>query len=131
MIGTVNSLRDFGPGAAFANLADAVLAKHLDSASEKALSYLRVGGYEEALTTYGPNVEMEVYRVATWTIIAGQRGVNPADPAHVSLRLAHDDALAWFRHLAKNDARLAGEAPARRATGTASVVTGTGGSHGW
>lgn len=123
MIGTVNSLRDYGPGAAFVGLDDVLLEKYLLGASDFASSYLREHGYDAEVATYGTELELAVYRIATWDLMVSVRGVNPADPAHAALAKTRDDAERWLRDVAKGVANLAGAAPARRATAVASVVS--------
>jgi len=126
MIGTIYSLRDYGPGAAFASLSDPVLTAYLGAASAFVSSYLRERGYDAEVATYGPDLEFAVYRIATWDLMVGVRGVNPADPAHAALAKNRDDAVMWLRDVAKGVANLAGAAPARRAQAVASVVSTTG-----
>jgi hypothetical protein len=136
LYGTAARLRTLGPGGAtFSDLDDSTLEFYLSAASEKFDSYVGKRGYDVALSTYGLSLELSVYQVASWMLLVGVRGVNPADPAHAALAKSHDDAVLWWRDVAKGLANLKGDAPARLSTGTARVISttscGTGSTRGW
>lgn len=136
MYGTALGLRTNGPQGAFDDLDDDVLTFHITAASQQFDSLVGNRGYVDPVATYGSGLELAVYKVATWTLMTASRGVNPADPAHAALAKNHDDALQWWRDIAKGNAGLGASATARLPVATIGIfgdVGSTGGNEprGW
>lgn len=129
---TVDDLRDYGPGAAFVDVADGVLEFHIDAAEKTVASYIGERGYQ-ALTAADSDYKLAILKMVTWNIIVSVRGVNPADPAHAALKMQYDEARSWLRDVQKGEANISGATPARARTGTSRVFSTGGGSgtRGW
>ena len=109
-----------GPGAAFEDLDESVVQYYLDGAEQLAASYLVGRGYGP-IATAGNDYRIAIFKIASWDLMTGVRGVNPADPAHAGLKMARDEAVAWLRDVARGIANLGGAAAARVPHGTAAV----------
>lgn len=112
----------YGPAAAFTDVADATITWYLDAAERLIHSYVGDRGYE-ALTAADADYVLAVFKIATWDMMVGVRGVNPADPGHAALKMARDEAVSWLKDVAKGAANISGATPARKATGTARVFS--------
>lgn len=129
---TVDDLRDYGPGAAFVDVADGVLEFHIDAAERTVASYIGERGYQ-ALTDADSDFKLAILKMVTWNIIVSVRGVNPADPAHAALKMQYDEARSWLRDVQRGEANISGATPARARTGTSRVFStgGGAGTRGW
>lgn len=78
---------------------------HLQAASAMADSYLGHRGYALPLTTWGDDLRQSVCKVAAWTLL-NHRGASPDNPADAGVAKAHDDALSWWRDIARGVANL-------------------------
>ncbi len=122
----------YGPAAAFEDVPEATIAWYLDAAERLIASYVGNRGYE-ALTAADSDYTLAVFKISTWDMMVGVRGVNPADPAHAALKMQRDEAVAWVRDVAKGEANISGATPARKRTGTPRVryPSSGEGSRGW
>ncbi len=109
-------------GTAFSDIPQETIERFLASASRKFDSYTGNRGYTSALADYGDDLEMSIYNVARWELLVSV-GVNPADPAHAALAKAHDDAISWWKDIAKGWANLGGGVTPRVAAGVISVYS--------
>jgi hypothetical protein len=112
----------YGPAAAFEEVPEDTIDWYLDAAERVIFSYVGNRGYE-ALTASDSDYTLAVFKIATWDMMVGVRGVNPADPAHAALKMARDEAVSWVRDVGKGVANISGATPARKATGTARVFS--------
>lgn len=129
---TAADFLDYGPASSFASLTEAQITWYLDAAERVIASYVGSRGYD-ALTAGDSDYTLAVFKIATWDLLVGVRGANPADPAHAACKMARDEAIAWVRDVAKGAANISGAAPAREKTGTARVFapSTTDGTRGW
>lgn len=98
---------------------------HLVAASELFESYVKDRGYPLPLTTWGNDLRMSVVRVAAWTLLT-LRGASPSNPADEGVAKAHDDAISWWRDIAKGIASLnLTTVPTQRRHAVPQVISGT------
>ncbi len=105
---------------------------HLQAASAVFESYALNRGYAFPLATWGDDLRMSVVRVAAWTLLT-LRGASPSNPADEGVAKAHDDAISWWRDIARGVANLNISTPDRGPTGVPEVFDAGGGSgpRGW
>ncbi len=122
---SVESYRSYGPAAAFVSLSDATIQWYIDAAERFAESYLSNRGYD-LLTAAANDFAILIFKIVTWDLLVGVRGVNPADPAHAAAKMSRDEAIQWLRDVADGKANLGtGVEPARVRTGTAAIIPGS------
>jgi hypothetical protein len=119
---TASQFTTYGPASAFADVGADVITWYLDAAERLIFSYVGSRGYE-ALTAADADYTLAVFKIATWDMMVGVRGVNPADPAHAALKMSRDEAVAWIKDVAKGTANISGATPTRTKTGTARVFS--------
>ena len=85
---------------ASAGLSDADLLAALAAASELADSYLR-SQYKLPLASWGADVRRAVAMIAAWDILSAQRGFNPDSPGDQIWLARYEQAVAWFKDVAK------------------------------
>lgn len=117
---SVQTFRDYGPAGSFVDVDDGVILWHLDAAERTVASYIGKHGYE-ALTAADSDFTLAIFKMTTWDLLVGVRGVNPADAGHMAAKMARDEAVAWLKDVQKGYANISGATPARSATGTARV----------
>lgn len=117
-----STFRSYGPASSFVDVDDSVIDWYLDASERRIASLIGSRGYAE-LTAADTDFTLAVFEIATWKLMVGVRGVNPADPAHLALKAGHDEAMSWVKSVAKGEANISGALPARKRTGTASAFS--------
>lgn len=87
------------PGDVISGLADATIDKALLWASGVADSYLRKR-YALPLVSWGEDLRSAVGELAQWKLF-GRRGVRPGSGNNEIAEKRYDDAVTWFRDVAK------------------------------
>lgn len=106
-------------------IADATKTRHGEAASRKFDSYVSGRGWPTPLTTVGDDIKQSICQVAAYEMLVSLRGVNPENPGHMALLKAHDDAIAWWRDIARGIANpdVVATTPGRAATRIATFTS--------
>ena len=88
---------------ALASVPTATQEAALAAASELADSYLRTR-YVLPLLAWGNDLRRAVCQIATYDLFV-TRGYNPAAAADVNYRMRYEDAIAWLKSVARQEAQ--------------------------
>jgi hypothetical protein len=130
---TLEDFAVFGlPVAAWGDLISADVERAIQGRSAIVDGLIRARGYSTPLTEWGDDLRVIVCKLAAFDVLVHHRGVNPADPAHAAIVMAHDQAEKALREVVKGYRNLSDAEPARAESGTARVFSTNGTtSRGW
>lgn len=88
------------PSAVLDTVDEAIQDEQLQAATAVVKSML-LSRHQAPITAVGLDVVQATCRIAAWTLLNSNVGINPGTVGHQGIKAAHDDAMMWLDRVAK------------------------------